>query len=87
MKLRLEARVSSDSPNLPTSKRPTADWCVRLFEAFVSYKQAGVKSDHRREAGLMRDVVRDPKNRLVQIVPADQFKERDGDELISATSW
>ena len=57
---------------------------VRLFEAFVSYKQAGVRSDHRREAGLLREIVRDPKNRPAKVVPADQLKERDDDELISA---
>jgi len=57
---------------------------VRLFEAFVSYKQAGVKSDHRREAGLLREVVRGSKSRPVQIVPAEQLKELDDDELISA---
>ena len=57
---------------------------VRLFEAFVSYKQPGVKTDHRREAGLLREVVRGPKSRPVQIVTAEQLKEQDDDELISA---
>ena len=57
---------------------------VRLFEAFLSYKQAGVKSDHKREAELLREVVRDPRNRPVQILPAGKLKEHDGDELISA---
>jgi hypothetical protein len=57
---------------------------VRLFEAFVSYKQANVKSDHKREAGLLREVVRDPKGRLAPIVSAEQLKEREDDELISA---
>jgi hypothetical protein len=57
---------------------------VRLFEAFVSYKQAGVKSDHKGEAGLLRKAIRDSKSRSIQIVPAEQLKEREDDELMSA---
>jgi hypothetical protein len=57
---------------------------VRLFEALISYKQQGIKSEHMREAGLLRDIVRDPKHHPAKIVPADELKERSGDELSSA---
>jgi hypothetical protein len=48
----IKAIHASSPPNL-----------VRLFEAFVSYKKAGAKSDHGREAALLRHVVREPKSR------------------------
>jgi hypothetical protein len=57
---------------------------VRLFEALISYKASGVKSDHMREAELLRDAVRDPKRQPVQIVSADHLREQNNDKLVSA---
>jgi hypothetical protein len=57
---------------------------VRLFEAFVSFKEPGVKSDHKREVELLREIVRDPKSHRHRIVPAEELKEREADELMSA---
>ena len=57
---------------------------VRLFEAFVSFKEPGVKSDHKREVELLREIVRDPKSHRHRIVPAEELKEREDDELMSA---
>jgi hypothetical protein len=57
---------------------------VRLVEAFVSYKDRGANSDHMREAKLLRDAVRYPKHHAVRIVPAEELKECNEDELISA---
>ncbi len=33
---------------------------VRLFEGFVSYKERGVRTDHRADVVLLREVVKDP---------------------------
>jgi hypothetical protein len=34
---------------------------VRLFEGFVTYKDRSVRTDHRADARLLREVVKDPK--------------------------
>jgi hypothetical protein len=57
---------------------------VRLVEALVSYKDPGTKSDHMGEAKLLRDAVRYPKHPGFRIVPADELKGSNEDELISA---
>ncbi len=57
---------------------------VRLFEAFVSYKTEGAKSDHKREADALRHVVLEPKRHAANIIPAAALKSRADDDLRSA---
>jgi hypothetical protein len=57
---------------------------VRLFEAFLSYKEPGAKSDHRREARMLQDVVRHPQDFAGRIVSSEELKVNAGDELSSA---
>jgi len=56
---------------------------VRLFEGFVSYKDPKVKTDHRADVELLREVVKDPKHFAGCIINADCLA-RPGDKIISA---
>ena len=56
---------------------------VRLFEGFVSYKDRTLKSDHRADVALLREVVKHPKVFAGCIIcPNDLCKP--GDEIVSA---
>jgi hypothetical protein len=58
---------------------------VRLFEAFISYKKRGEKSDHAAEAKMLRSVVcRERGSPPYKIISADQLKEGGEDQLTSA---
>ena len=57
---------------------------VRLFEAFISYKERGAGSDHKGEAKLLRDAVRSPRESTARIIPAKDLKLREDDDLHSA---
>ncbi len=56
---------------------------IRLFEAFISYKKAGARSDHRQEASMLRDVVMRSREPIC-IVSGDPLKSCPDDELCSA---
>lgn len=61
---------------------PTAT--VRLFEAFISYKERSAKSDHCRETMMLRDVVKDPRKFSECIISAKSLKASCDDEISSA---
>jgi hypothetical protein len=56
---------------------------VRLFEGFVSYKDRTVRTDHRADVILLREVVKDPKRFRDCIIGSDKLCES-GDEIVSA---
>jgi hypothetical protein len=57
---------------------------IRLFEGFVSNKDVSVRSDHRADCTLLRDVVRDPARFSKSIYDAHQLKKDQTDSLCSA---
>ncbi|MGO9698876.1 MAG: hypothetical protein ACLPX7_06385 [Xanthobacteraceae bacterium] len=57
---------------------------VRLFEGFVSYKDASVKTDHLADVRALREVVRDPIRFSDCIVSAANLREHQRDKIISA---
>jgi len=57
---------------------------IRLFEAFISYKDADAKSDHKREAKTLRDAVRSPGQFPCRKFAAHELKTRTDDDLFSA---
>jgi hypothetical protein len=57
---------------------------VLLFEAFVSYKDRKIKSDHRRDVRLMREVVKDPAGRRQSIISPEELGRAAGDQVKSA---
>jgi hypothetical protein len=57
---------------------------VRLFEAFISYKDRGVKSDHKHEAKMLRDLVQRPQKSPESIIPAEALKLHPDDQLSGA---
>ena len=60
---------------------------LRLFEAFISYKEPGLKSDHAKEAQMLRDIVRGQKRGPdIRIIGANELKQRAEDQLASAFS-
>jgi hypothetical protein len=56
---------------------------VRLFEGFVSYKDRAVRTNHRADALLLRDVVKDPRRFSDCIIVADKLCGP-GDKIVSA---
>jgi hypothetical protein len=62
--------------------QPNAD--VRLFEGFVSYKQAGKKRTHCDDIALLREVVNNPDRYSDAIVAGDSLKIDPTDTLNSA---
>jgi hypothetical protein len=65
------------------SKTPSPN-TVRLFEAFISYKARGAKSDHTGEVKMLRDAVRHPQKLAPRIIAAKNLKLREDDDLQSA---
>jgi hypothetical protein len=57
---------------------------VRLFEGFVSFKDGNDKSDHLQDVIRLRSLVKASKSRNRSIIPPDQFKYCNGDQLSSA---
>jgi hypothetical protein len=57
---------------------------VHLFEGFVSYKERGIKSDHKRDVILLREVVLNPKQFGDCIISADRLRLDQYDRLVSA---
>jgi hypothetical protein len=57
---------------------------IRLFEGFVSNKDRSVRSDHRADCSLLRDVVRYPRRFSKSIYDASQLKKDQTDSLCSA---
>jgi hypothetical protein len=62
--------------------KPNAD--VRLFEGFVSYKEAMKKANHCQDVLLLRDVVDNPERYSDAIFSSDSLKMNQTDTLNSA---
>lgn len=60
------------------------DASVRLFEGFISFKDHSVPSDGREDVRKLREVVCDPSAFPGCVYTAQQLKEDDNDNLISA---
>jgi hypothetical protein len=56
---------------------------VRLFEGFVSYKDRAVKTDHRADVVLLREVVKDPQ-RFSDCIICEDGLCGSGDNIVSA---
>jgi hypothetical protein len=63
------------------AKLPTR---VRLFEGFVSYKRRDVKSDHKRDVLILRNVICDPIKFADSIYDSSQLKQHPTDVLSCA---
>lgn len=57
---------------------------IRLFEGFVSYKERSMRTDHRGDVELLREVVRDPETFSNSIISADDLSVNPGDQVVSA---
>jgi len=56
---------------------------VRLFEGFVSYKDRNLRTDHRADVHLLREVVKDPKRFSDCIIGPDKLCGSSG-KIVSA---
>ena len=54
-----------------------------MFEGFVSYKDRAVRTDHRADVELLREVVKDPQSFSDCIISEDGLC-RSGDNIVSA---
>jgi hypothetical protein len=59
---------------------------IRLFEAFVSFKEKGQKSSHVNDVVAMRDVVWNSETRAQQVIPPELIAISPSDAVRSAFS-